>query len=64
MSNKCVDCGVEIDEDEEWCTPCLKADDYEEYTMYDRYQDLTAPGIYDREPDEPGMDYGPDMDDI
>lgn len=25
--------------------------------------DLTAPGIYDREPDEPGMDYGPDEDD-
>lgn len=38
-------------------------DDYEEYITYDRYQDLTAPGIYDREPDEPGMDYGPDEDD-
>lgn len=38
-------------------------DEPEEYVMYDRYQDLTQPGIYDREPDEPGMDYGPDEED-
>lgn len=35
-------------------------DSGEEYMMADRYADLTMPGLYDREPDEPGMDYGPD----
>jgi len=39
-------------------------DVYEEYMTTDRYADLTQPGIYDREPDEPGMDYGPDKSDL
>lgn len=39
-------------------------DEGEEYMTYDQYKDLTEPGLYDREPDEPGMDYGPDLDDL
>jgi hypothetical protein len=40
-----------------------KMDAEEEYMTSDRYADLTEPGLYDREPDEPGMDYGPEDDD-
>lgn len=39
-------------------------DEDEEYMTSDRFADLTEPGIYDWEPDEPGMDYGPEDDDF